>query len=100
MKRRIDFTLNLIPLASGGWNFKLQAVGSGITPGYHSPLASYIDPERAVRQAREHASLIARRFSGTIGKIQISSAPSDQLVLRSFSEGGSDNPGGSHAGQD
>ena len=36
MRRKIDFTLTLIPLASGGWNFDLQAVGSGITPGYYS----------------------------------------------------------------
>ena len=71
MKRKIDFDLNLIPLESGGWNFYLQAVGPWITDGYFSPLASYIDPERAVRQAREHASIIVRRFGGTIGKIRI-----------------------------
>ena len=71
MRRKIDFTLNLIPLESGGWNFWLQAVGPLHAPGYYSPLASYIDPDRAVRQAREHASIIVRRFGGTIGNIQI-----------------------------
>ncbi len=71
MRKRINFTLNLIPLASGGWNFWLQAVRPLHAPGYYSPLASYIDQERAVRQAREHASIIVRRFGGTIGNIQI-----------------------------
>ncbi|MBQ9335765.1 MAG: hypothetical protein IJS14_00520 [Lentisphaeria bacterium] len=72
MKRKIDFRLYLIPLTSGGWNFYLQAVDPAwITDGYFSPLASYIDPERAVRQAREHASIIVRRFGGTIGNIRI-----------------------------
>ena len=71
MRRKIDFRLYLIPLASGGWNFWLQAVGPLHTPGYFSPLASYIDPDRAVRQAREHAARIVRRFGGTIGNIQI-----------------------------
>ena len=71
MRRKIDFTLKLIPLASGGWNFSLHAVGPGRTPGYYSPLAGYISEERAIRQAREHASIIVRRFGGTIGNILI-----------------------------
>ena len=71
MKRKIDFDLNLIPLTSGGWNFYLQAVTPWITGGYFSPLASYLTEERAVRQAREHAARIVRRFGGTIGNIQI-----------------------------
>ena len=71
MKSKIDFTLKLIPLTSGGWNFWLQAVGPLHAPGYYSPLASYIDQERAVSQAREHAARIVRRFGGTIGNIQI-----------------------------
>lgn len=78
MRRKIDFTLNLIPLASGGWNFWLQAVGPLHAPGYYSPLASYIDQERAIRQAREHASIIVRRFGGTIGNIQITSDEVDK----------------------
>lgn len=72
MRKRINFTLNLIPLASGGWNFDLQAVGSGITPGYYSPLASYIDEERAIINARRIAAQIAWQSGGAIiGNIQI-----------------------------
>jgi len=71
MRKRINFTLNLIPLASGGWNFWLSSADDHILSGYFSPLASYIDPERAVRQAREHAAQIARRIGAGIGNIQI-----------------------------
>ena len=71
MRIKIDFTLKLIPRASGGWNFRLQAVGPLHAPGYYSPLASYIDQERAVSQARKHASQIARRFGAGVGNIQI-----------------------------
>lgn len=71
MKRKIDFRLYLIPLASGGWNFWLSSADDHIRSGYFSPLASYIDPERAVRQAREHAAQIARRIGAGIGNIQI-----------------------------
>ena len=71
MKRKIDFTLKLIPLTSGGWNFWLSSADDHILSGYFSPLASYIEPERAVRQAREHAARIARRFGAGIGNIQI-----------------------------
>ena len=74
MRKRINFTLNLIPLASGGWNFELQAVGSGITPGYYSPLASYIDEERAIMKAREHASRIALSAGARIGRFRITEA--------------------------
>ena len=88
MRRKSDFDLNLIPLESGGWNFWLQAVGPLHAPGYYSPLASYIDQERAIRQAREHASIIVRRFGGTIGNLRISSTKSTKST------------GGSHAGQD
>ena len=98
MRRRIDFTLNLIPLASGGWNFDLQAVGSGITPGYYSPLASYISPERAIRRAREHASRIALSAGATIGRFQVTSDRSDRSDRSDKSDGAS--PGGSHAVQD
>ncbi|MBO4646527.1 MAG: hypothetical protein J5806_00045 [Lentisphaeria bacterium] len=52
MKRKIDFFLKLIPLESGGWNFSLQEVGHGRTPGYYSTLAGYISEERAIRWAR------------------------------------------------
>ena len=71
MRRKIDFDVNLIPLASGGWNFSLQAVGPGRTPGYYSPLAGYISQERAIRWARYHASLIVRDFHTTIGSFRI-----------------------------
>lgn len=72
MRKKIDFTLNLIPLASGGWNFDLQAVGPLHAPGYYSPLASYISPERAIRRAREHAARLALSAGGTIGNLRIS----------------------------
>ena len=81
MRRKIDFFLKLIPLASGGWNFSLHAVGPGRTPGYYSPLAGYISEERAIRWARYHASLIVRDFSATIGSFRITSEegkPADQ----------------------
>lgn len=71
MRRKIDFTLDLIPLASGAWNFRLQAVGPGRMPGYFSPQASYLNRERAIQWARYHASLIVRQFSSTIGSFHI-----------------------------
>ena len=71
MRRRIDFTLTLIPLECGAYNFRLQADGRGRMPGYYSPLASYITQERAIHRAREHASRIARSAGARIGKFRI-----------------------------
>lgn len=102
MRKRIDFTLNLIPQASGGWNFDLQSVGSGITPGYHSPLASYISPERAIRRAREHAARLALSAGGTIGSLRITTDKSDKSDKSDGSDRSerSDNSGDRHAVQD
>ena len=69
MRRKIDFTLNLIPLECGAYNFLLTA-GHGCR-GYFSPLASYITQERAIHRAREHASRIARSAGARIGKFRI-----------------------------
>ena len=79
MRKKIDFDLHLIPLASGGWNFRLQAAGPLHAPGYYSPLASYIEQERAIRQAREHAARIARRFGAGIGNIRITTEQTDKV---------------------
>ena len=97
MRKRINFTLNLIPLASGGWNFDLQAVGSGITSGYHSPLASYISPERAIRRAREHAARLALSACGTIGNLRITRGQSVSSVSSVSSTSSTSSTGGSHA---
>ena len=69
--RKIDFNLYLIPLESGGYNFDLKVAGPVRTPGYFSPLASYIDRARAIRWARHHAQIIVRQFNTAIGNIQI-----------------------------
>ena len=74
MRRRIDFNLTLIPLECGAYNFRLQADGRGRMPGYYSPLASYISPERAIRRAREHASRIALSAGARIGRFRITEA--------------------------
>ena len=72
MRRKIDFTLNLIPLASGGWNIDLQVLDPAwIADGYFSPLASYIDKERAITNARRIAAQIARQSGASIGNIRI-----------------------------
>ena len=95
MRKRINFTLNLIPLASGGWNFDLQVLDPAwIADGYFSPLASYIDEERAITNARRIAAQIALSAGGTIGRFQVTSDRSDRSDK---SDGAS--PGGSHAVQ-
>ena len=74
MRRKIDFTLKLIPLESGGWNFWLSTDDDHLKSGYYSPLSSYINPERAVRQAREHAGRIALSAGARIGRFRITEA--------------------------
>ena len=69
--QELDFYITLKPLKNGAWNFHLSTDDATLKSGYHSPLASYESPSRAVYFALLEAQKIARRFNRKPAKVTI-----------------------------
>jgi|GEM_PF-5733675 len=69
--QNLDFYITLYPLKKGAWNFRLSTDDATLKSGYHSPLASYESPSRAVYFALQEAQKIAHRFKRKPAKVTV-----------------------------